>query len=201
MLRDEEKHSSKSESTEAEDDSWKNLLKDLDEDEAPDVLLPLVVPQPVSVPSPPSTVAITVSPQASTISPPAYVQLSAYSNNNLSYEYPGENHDALEKRCSNCHCAETPSWRRGVSNELLCNACGLFQKLHGKSRPWYVDPKDGRIKVRRPPPPPRSACQQCGTLKTPMWRRGPKGESLCNACGLHVRQHVRFKPRDLSKPY
>ncbi|XBW38220.1 hypothetical protein QEN19_003809 [Hanseniaspora menglaensis] len=37
--------------------------------------------------------------------------------------------------CSNCGTATTPLWRRSVKGEPLCNACGLFWKLHGVNRP------------------------------------------------------------------
>ncbi|KAI8814832.1 hypothetical protein BJ742DRAFT_668071, partial [Cladochytrium replicatum] len=37
--------------------------------------------------------------------------------------------------CSNCGTTNTPLWRRNVSGEPLCNACGLFYKLHGVMRP------------------------------------------------------------------
>jgi len=37
--------------------------------------------------------------------------------------------------CSNCHTTKTPLWRRNPDGDPLCNACGLFLKLHGKTRP------------------------------------------------------------------
>ncbi len=37
--------------------------------------------------------------------------------------------------CTNCHTKTTPLWRRDPQGSPLCNACGLFQKLHGVSRP------------------------------------------------------------------
>ncbi len=37
--------------------------------------------------------------------------------------------------CSNCHTRTTPLWRRDAQGHPLCNACGLFQKLHGTTRP------------------------------------------------------------------
>ena len=65
-----------------------------------------------------------------------------------------------EKTCANCGCRETPSWRRlllanpdrmdKVERVTLCNACGLYQKLHKVPRPWFVDQKTGRVKVYRP---------------------------------------------------
>lgn len=37
--------------------------------------------------------------------------------------------------CSNCHTTNTPLWRRDPEGQPLCNACGLFYKLHGVVRP------------------------------------------------------------------
>jgi GATA-binding protein len=37
--------------------------------------------------------------------------------------------------CTNCHTTNTPLWRRNPDGQPLCNACGLFLKLHGVVRP------------------------------------------------------------------
>ncbi|KAI7886030.1 hypothetical protein K492DRAFT_178757 [Lichtheimia hyalospora FSU 10163] len=37
--------------------------------------------------------------------------------------------------CTNCETTNTPLWRRNAKGEPLCNACGLFLKLHGMVRP------------------------------------------------------------------
>jgi hypothetical protein len=42
-------------------------------------------------------------------------------------------------------------------------------------------------------------CEFCGTLETPMWRRGPTGKgTLCNACG--VKWSLKFRKRAGKKP-
>ncbi|KAF2089395.1 GATA transcription factor [Saccharata proteae CBS 121410] len=37
--------------------------------------------------------------------------------------------------CQNCTTSTTPLWRRDELGSVLCNACGLFLKLHGRPRP------------------------------------------------------------------
>ncbi|PBP24790.1 GATA factor AREB gamma [Diplocarpon rosae] len=37
--------------------------------------------------------------------------------------------------CGNCATSTTPLWRRDEVGSVLCNACGLFLKLHGRPRP------------------------------------------------------------------
>ena len=35
--------------------------------------------------------------------------------------------------CSNCNTTNTTLWRRNNAGEPVCNACGLYYKLHGVS--------------------------------------------------------------------
>ncbi|KAI9880116.1 MAG: hypothetical protein M1830_005361 [Pleopsidium flavum] len=41
----------------------------------------------------------------------------------------------LQPVCQNCTTSTTPLWRRDEIGSVLCNACGLFLKLHGRPRP------------------------------------------------------------------
>lgn len=40
-------------------------------------------------------------------------------------------------QCTNCQTRTTPLWRKTAQGDLLCNACGLFYKLHGILRPLH----------------------------------------------------------------
>lgn len=57
----------------------------------------------------------------------ASVSLDTTSLRNSSSQKPTE--------CTNCHTLKTPLWRKDPLGNTLCNACGLFYKLHGTTRP------------------------------------------------------------------
>ncbi|XP_069107117.1 GATA-binding factor 6-B-like isoform X4 [Argopecten irradians] len=52
--------------------------------------------------------------------------------------------------CANCHTTTTTLWRRNNEGEPVCNACGLYYKLHGVNRPLAMK-KDG-IQTRKRKP-------------------------------------------------
>lgn len=47
----------------------------------------------------------------------------------------GQQHNQHNPVCKNCLTSTTPLWRRDEKGAVLCNACGLFLKLHGRPRP------------------------------------------------------------------
>ena len=47
----------------------------------------------------------------------------------------GEQGSTGPTTCTNCFTQTTPLWRRNPEGQPLCNACGLFLKLHGVVRP------------------------------------------------------------------
>ncbi|KAI8341311.1 hypothetical protein BC941DRAFT_316729, partial [Chlamydoabsidia padenii] len=49
--------------------------------------------------------------------------------------------------CANCRTTTTPLWRRDGDGNTICNACGLYYKLHHVHRP--VSMKRSVIKRRK----------------------------------------------------
>ncbi|XP_014294972.1 uncharacterized protein LOC103569035 isoform X3 [Microplitis demolitor] len=53
-------------------------------------------------------------------------------------------------QCANCNTSNTTLWRRNNNGEPVCNACGLYYKLHNVNRPMSMK-KDG-IQTRKRKP-------------------------------------------------
>ncbi|KAL5606333.1 hypothetical protein BROUX41_002750 [Berkeleyomyces rouxiae] len=90
--------------------------------------------------SPPADLSTSVSggfmsaqPSRQSTPPPPKSASTTNLQNNGSSSGAGEN--APPTTCTNCFTQTTPLWRRNPEGQPLCNACGLFLKLHGVVRP------------------------------------------------------------------
>ncbi|NXU87634.1 GATA5 factor, partial [Xiphorhynchus elegans] len=52
--------------------------------------------------------------------------------------------------CTNCHTTNTTLWRRNAEGEPVCNACGLYMKLHGVPRPLAMKKESIQTRKRKP---------------------------------------------------
>lgn len=57
----------------------------------------------------------------------------------------------VKAECSNCGATHTPLWRRGLNDELNCNACGLYCKLHKRPRPKSMRNNHGEGRAQTAP--------------------------------------------------
>ena len=57
------------------------------------------------------------------------------STTNLQGAAGSQGDGSVPTTCTNCFTQTTPLWRRNPEGQPLCNACGLFLKLHGVVRP------------------------------------------------------------------
>lgn len=126
---------------------------------------------------------------------------------------------ATQAMCTNCGATSTPLWRRDPNDLLLCNACGLYLKLHKTPRPKSLKnhhnhshsghvtpsatPGGASAPGSRAGSPSRGgspgaedmmSCFNCGTYTTPLWRKDDAGHTVCNACGLYLKLHNEHRP-------
>ena len=80
----------------------------------------------------------------------------------------------LGLQCANCHTTTTTLWRRNNEGEPVCNACGLYFKLHGVARPLSMK-KDG-IQTRKRKPKSSVKSGSSGTTSSVKTESSEKGE-------------------------
>nr|XP_045612122.1 box A-binding factor-like isoform X2 [Procambarus clarkii] len=56
----------------------------------------------------------------------------------------------MGQMCTNCHTTVTSLWRRNSQGDPVCNACGLYYKLHNVNRPLTMKKESIQTRKRKP---------------------------------------------------
>ncbi|KAJ3124603.1 putative electron transfer flavoprotein subunit, partial [Irineochytrium annulatum] len=97
---------------------------------------PTVNPAP-SVPISAVAVAPLMPPSSTMVSPVVHIKAEedSFKRQQLQQQQQQQVQQQKSHVCSNCGCTSTPLWRRGLNNEVICNACGLYLKARNTYRP------------------------------------------------------------------
>ena len=111
-------------------------------------------------------------------------------------EKAGHTIEAL--RCTNCQTTTTPLWRRDEDGNNICNACGLYQKLHGTHRPIGMR----KTVIKRRKRLMGTSNQASSGTQTSTSSKGPSSAAPAaagtgaKASSAAARSTTRFKARD-----
>ncbi|XP_053564894.1 LOW QUALITY PROTEIN: transcription factor GATA-4 [Bombina bombina] len=98
--------------------------------------------------------------------------------------------------CANCHTSTTTLWRRNAEGEPVCNACGLYMKLHGVPRPLAMKKEGIQTRKRKP--------KNLSKSKTPTGLNGSDSltptTSSTNSTTTEEMRPIKIEP-GLSPPY
>ncbi|KZO93412.1 hypothetical protein CALVIDRAFT_257719 [Calocera viscosa TUFC12733] len=104
-----------------------------------------------------------VAPKKSSSAEPAKSPASAVTTGSSA----GDDGEGLPTVCTNCQTTNTPLWRRDAEGNPLCNACGLFFKLHGVVRPLSLKTDVIKKRNRTSGQPGGAATRKTGVTATP----------------------------------
>jgi len=104
--------------------------------------------------------------------------------------------DSTPTCCTNCHTSNTPLWRRDPEGQPLCNACGLFYKLHGIVRPLSLKTDVIKKRNRASGAPSSTARKGGGNLpKLASSSTRPRSNTTSNMTSGHTGSRIALGSR------
>lgn len=83
--------------------------------------------------------------------------------------------------CSNCHTTTTSLWRRNAHGETVCNACGLYYKLHNINRPLAMKKDSIQVSEEASAEPAHARPAPPGVTPRPLQTRKRKPKNSMKA--------------------
>nr|AND94604.1 GATA4 [Cynoglossus semilaevis] len=103
--------------------------------------------------------------------------------------------------CTNCHTTTTTLWRRNAEGEPVCNACGLYMKLHGVPRPLAMKKEGIQTRKRKPKnlnkPPTESPGSETTTVTTSSTPRTAAPSSSNSSSSSSISSSSTEEPRQI----
>lgn len=121
------------------------------------------------------------------------------SNNNNNTDV--SNARRVDLACSNCGTRTTTIWRRNMRGEMVCNACGLYFKLHGVDRPHAMRRDTIHTRRRRPKNSVNSSSKRqrmtttsstspASTTNNIVIQKSPDTDQMLTALRRHIQPHL-----------
>ncbi|KAI8371792.1 uncharacterized protein BYT42DRAFT_581575 [Radiomyces spectabilis] len=86
-----------------------------------------------------------------------------------------------------------------VSRPFFSSTSSTNSQLSSSSTETGSDHKEKDKKKKEISEVSATICANCGTTTTPLWRRAPNGDTICNACGLYLKARNALRPPTLKR--
>ncbi|KAM6914938.1 transcription factor GATA-4 [Xenentodon cancila] len=100
--------------------------------------------------------------------------------------------------CTNCHTTTTTLWRRNAEGEPVCNACGLYMKLHGVPRPLAMKKEGIQTRKRKPKNLNKSQTGTPGGEGTPVTPTSTPRSSTTTTSTTEEPRQIKTEPENHS---
>ncbi|XP_043283394.1 transcriptional regulatory protein GAT1-like isoform X2 [Venturia canescens] len=107
-------------------------------------------------------------------------------------QHGGNSTKKVDMSCTNCGTMTTTIWRRNMKGEMVCNACGLYYKLHGVNRPVTMRRDTIHTRRRRPKgeKPTRHRKKDASLLQTQPEQMDSESADMLAALRRQIQPHL-----------